>query len=89
MSRMNENAFFDDMILFYLYKHGSISSLDTEDMFGGMFDVQNVNNVICNRGNSTSYIAQGYFKYDGEKQTLKITAKGKRFVESRYEGRRG
>ena len=85
---MNENAFFDDFILSYLYKKGSISTLDIETEFGNACDQQNVNNVICNRGNRTSYIRRGYMEYDDEKHTLSITEKGRRFLEGKYSGKR-
>lgn len=85
---MNQNAFFDDMILFYLYKHKTISTLETENTFGGTFDWQNVNNVISNRFNRTSNIFKGYMKYDEDKQQLTITRSGKNYVENLYSERR-
>lgn len=57
---MNENAFFDDLLLSLLYKKGSISTLYIEKEYGNTLDVQNVNNVISNRGNTTSYIYRGF-----------------------------
>lgn len=53
---MNEFKFFQDEILKYLYKKGTVSTDEIENLFGGDDDVQNVNNVICNRANGTSYI---------------------------------
>ncbi len=55
---MNENAFFDDLLLSFLFKKKSISTEEIEEKFGDVFDVQNVNNIICNRNNSTSYIGK-------------------------------
>lgn len=81
---MNEFKFFQDGILRYLYKKGTVSTDEIENLFGGDDDVQNVNNVICNRTNGTSYIYKGYMKYDGETHTLSITKKGKNFVENNY-----
>lgn len=85
---MNQNAFFDDMILFYLYKHKAISTLETENTFGGTFDWQNVNNVISNRFNATSNIAKGFMNYDDTNHKLTITNSGKKHVEELYSGRR-
>lgn len=85
---MNENAFFDDLLLSYLYKKKKASTLDIENRFGDIFDTQNVNNVISNRNNSVSYISQGYLKYDENKQILSITKKGKKFIDEKYSKKR-
>lgn len=85
----NENAFFDEMILHYLYKRDIVSTKDIESLFGGIFDWQNVNNVISNRNKKTSYIYKGYMNYDDVKQTLYITPSGKTYIENKYDGRRG
>lgn len=81
---MNEFKFFQDEILRYLYKKGTVSTDKIENLFGSDNDVQNVNNVICNRANRTSYIYKGYMEYDEENRTLSITKKGKNFVENNY-----
>lgn len=81
---MNEFKFFQDEILKYLYKKGTVSTDEIENLFGGDDDVQNVNNVICNRANGTSYIYKGYMEYDEETHTLSITEEGKKFVENKY-----
>ena len=85
---MNENAFFDDLLLSYLYKKKKASTLDIENRFGDIFDTQNVNNVISNRNNSVSYISQGYLEYDENKQILSITKKGKKFIDEKYSQKR-
>lgn len=81
---MNENAFFDDLLLRFLYKKKSISMYEIEEQFGGVFDGQNVNNIICNRYNGTSYINKGLMDYDEDSQILSITRKGKKFIENEY-----
>lgn len=85
---MNENAFFDDLLLSYLYKKKKASTLDIENRFGDIFDTQNVNNVISNRNNSVSYISQGYLEYDENKQILSITKKGEKFIDDKYSKKR-
>lgn len=85
---MNENAFFDDLLLRFLYKKKSISTIEIEEQFGGVFDGQNVNNIICNRYNGTSYINNGLMDYDEESQILSITKKGKKFIEDEYSEKR-
>ena len=81
---MNENAFFADLLLNFLYKKKKASTIDIEKKFGDILDTQNVNNIISNRENQVSYINQGYMKYDETKQTLSITKKGKDFIEEKY-----
>ncbi|MCQ2601647.1 MAG: hypothetical protein MJ184_09840 [Treponema sp.] len=85
---MNENAFFDDLLLNFLYKKKKASTIDIEKKFGDILDTQNVNNIISNRENQVSYINQGYMKYDETKQTLSITKKGKDFIEEKYSRKR-
>ena len=85
---MNENAFFDDLLLSYLYKKKKASTLEIENKFGDLLDKQNVNNVISNRDNSVSYINLGYLEYDEDKKTLSITSEGKKFVEEKYSKKR-
>ncbi len=85
---MNQNAFFDDLLLMYLFKKDTASTNDIENYFGDFSDGQNVNNIICNRGNSTSYINRGLIDYDEKTQTLSITAVGKQEIENRYSSRR-
>ena len=85
---MNENAFFDDLLLSYLYKKKKASTLDIEKKFGDILDTQNVNNVISNRENKVSYISKGFIKYDETKHTLTITKKGKDFIEEKYSNKR-
>lgn len=81
---MNEFDFFQNEILEYLYKKDTVSTDEIETLFGGQGDCQNVNNVICNRGNSTSYIHKGYMIYNEAEHTLSITDKGKDFIKNRY-----
>ncbi|MDE7140797.1 MAG: hypothetical protein K2O09_08640 [Treponemataceae bacterium] len=85
---MNENAFFDDLLLSFLHKKKSISTTEIEKRFGDIFDCQNVNNIICNRGNGTSYINNGLMDYDENAQVLSITKKGENFIESKYSKKR-
>lgn len=82
---MNEFQFFQKQILQYLYKKESVSTDEIEGLFGGDYDCQNVNNVISNRYNGTSYIYQGYMKYDSDNHILTITPKGRKFVESNFQ----
>ncbi|AQW84105.1 hypothetical protein CPIN17262_0394 [Campylobacter pinnipediorum subsp. pinnipediorum] len=81
---MNQNYFFDKLILMYLYKKESISTLDIENEFGGILDKQNVNNIISNRKNTTSYIYKGFIDYDQNKHTLTITKKGENLTEQEF-----
>lgn len=85
---MNENAFFDDLLLSFLFKKKSISTEEIEEKFGDVFDVQNVNNIICNRNNSTSYIGKGLMAYDADNRSLSITKAGENFIRDKYSGRR-
>lgn len=85
---MNENAFFDDLLLRFLHKKKSISTTEIEKQFGDIFDWQNVNNIICNRYNGTSYINKGLMDYDENTQILSITKKGKNFIEDEYSEKR-
>lgn len=85
---MNENAFFDDLLLRFLHKKKSISTTEIEKRFGDIFDWQNVNNIICNRYNGTSYINNGLMDYDENTQMLSITKKGKNFIEDEYSEKR-
>lgn len=86
----NENHFFDELILMYLYKKDFISTNDIEKLFGGDKDFQNVNNVISNRNNTTSYLnnSVGYIEYDKEKNILKITDKGKKYIQEKFKKQR-
>lgn len=85
---MNQNAFFDDLLLMYLAKKGTASTNDIEELFGNFSDHQNVNNIICNRENSTSHIYKGWITYDKMNQTLSITPAGEEEVARRYPSRR-
>lgn len=85
---MNENAFFDDLLLSFLYKKKKISTTEIEEKFGDVLDWQNVNNIICNRYNGTSYINNGLMNYDEKTQTLSITKDGEDFIREKYSGRR-
>ena len=83
---MNQMKFYSELLLHYLYKRGSISTLRTEPMFASLKggDEQTVNNIICNRNESTSYIKQGLLQYDEVNHILSITPKGRKEIESRY-----
>ena len=85
---MNQNAFFDDLLLMYLYKKEAVSTNDIERDFGAFSDIQNVNNVICNCGNSISCISKGFIAYDEENQIVSIISAGKKEIEGRYSSRR-
>lgn len=86
----NNAYFFDTLILMYLYKKNSVSTDDTERIFGyKILDKQNVNNVVSNRNNSTSFIEKGYMNYDGNNHTLTITKKGIHKVRSWFKKTRG
>ena len=83
---MNQMKFYSELLLHYLYKRGSISTYDMEKMFASLKggDEQTVNNIICNRYESTSYIKQGLLQYDEVNHILSITQKGRKEIESRY-----
>lgn len=85
---LNENAFFDELILMYLYKKEQVSTLKMENLFGGSSDFQNVNNVVSNRTNGTSYIKVGYMEYNEKEKTLTITKEGKKFIEGKFSSSR-
>lgn len=86
---INENAFLDELALHYLYKRKSINTNDMEKVLSPD-DKQLVNNVICNRKNSTSYLSEivGFLKYDENKYELSITKKGEKEIEQRYAEKR-
>ncbi len=87
--KFNNAYFFDTLILMYLYKKGTVSTDEMEKMFGAKFeDEQNVNNVVSNKKNSTSFIAKGFMEYDSDAHTLSITQKGKRRVRNWFSKRR-
>ncbi len=86
--KFNNAYFFDTLILMYLFKKGTVSTDEMEKMFGSDRDWQNVNNVISNKKNSTSFVGGGFMEYDGEKHTLTITEKGKRRVRKWFSKRR-
>lgn len=86
---MNQNAFFDDFILMWLYKKEvAISTLEIENFFGSKDDIQNVNNVISNRTNNTSFIHKGLISYNEVEKTLSITDEGKKHIEYKYKNPR-
>ena len=85
---MNENAFFDDLLLSFLYKKKSISTNEIEEKFGDVLDYQNVNNVISNRNRGPSYINTGLMDYDENFQILSITKKGEDFIRNKYSDKR-
>ena len=85
---INENYFFDELLLMYLFKKEEVSTKEIEEKFGSLNDYQNVNNVISNNENNTSYIKKGYMIYDEKNQLLKITNKGKDVIKDRFSKRR-
>lgn len=89
---INNNAFFDELILMFLYKKGQIHTDKIESLFGGLGDTQNVNNIISNRSNSTSYLnpdsSNHYICYDDNTKILKITSSGKKYIENRFSKKR-
>lgn len=84
MKEINQNAFFDELVLMLLYKKETLSTKKIEQLLGGIYDFQNVNNVISNRGNQTSYICKEYMLYDENKNELTITKKGKEYIEKLF-----
>lgn len=86
---INNNFFFDTLVLMYLYKKGTVETSKIEEMFGDLqTDTQRVNNIVCNRNRTTSYVAVDYIKYDENKQILQITDKGRRIVEKWFKRNR-
>lgn len=86
----NNAYFFDTLILMYLYKKNSVSTDEIEGRFGyKIADKQNVNNVVSNRRNSTSFVEKGYMDYDEKSHTLTITKKGVHKVRSWFMKTRG
>lgn len=63
MKEINQNAFFDELLVMYLYKKRTVSTLDIEELFGGEYDFQNSNNPISNRKNKVTYINKNYIEY--------------------------
>lgn len=84
---MNNQALYEEILLDSLYKIGSMSTLDIESTFNYV-DAQLANNVISNRGNSTSPIKKGFIDYDEQNQIISITQAGRQEVERRFPGRR-
>ena len=87
--QFNQNYFFDTLILMYLYKKTEVSTLDIEELFGGVDDYQNVNNVVVNgKRNKTTFLKKGYFEYDENNHILRITNKGRHKVREWFSKRR-
>ncbi|EGK8165399.1 hypothetical protein LMQ51_000763 [Campylobacter coli] len=84
MKEINQNAFFDELLVMYLYKKRTVSTLDIEELFGGEYDFQNSNNPISNRKNKVTYINKNYIEYDENKQELKITENGKDYIREKF-----
>ncbi|HEB9430131.1 TPA: hypothetical protein RZK51_001663 [Campylobacter coli] len=84
MKEINQNAFFDELLVMYLYKKRTVSTLDIEELFGGEYDFQNSNNPISNRKNKVTYINKNYIEYDENKQELKITENGKDYIRKKF-----
>lgn len=76
--------FFDELVLMLLYKKETLNTTKIEQLLGGIYDFQNVNNVISNRGNQTSYIYKEYILYDENKNELTITNKGKEHIRNKF-----
>lgn len=86
---INSNFFFDTLVLMYLYKKESIETSKIEEMFGNLqTDEQRVNNIVCNRSRTTSFVSKGYIDYDENNQILQIPDKGRRIVEKWFKKNR-
>ncbi|AJC86842.1 hypothetical protein [Campylobacter sp. RM16704] len=84
MKEINQNAFFDELVLMLLYKKETLNTTKIEQLLGGIYDFQNVNNVISNRDNQTSYIYKEYMLYDENKNELTITNAGKEYIRNKF-----
>ena len=84
---MNNQFYYENTILHVLYKMESISTVILEEFLGNV-DYQLVNNVVCNRTKTTSYIYKGFLSYDEANQLLSITDSGKKEIEKMYHGKR-
>ncbi|MPB17238.1 hypothetical protein AAH50_003585 [Campylobacter lari] len=84
MREINQNAFFDELLVIYLYKKGTVSTRDIENLFGNEYDFQNSNNPISNRGNKVTYINKDYIEYDEIARELKITEKGREYIRNKF-----
>lgn len=84
---MNNQDYYENTLLHFLYKIKTISTVEIESLFNKV-DPQLVNNVISNRTRSTSYILNGLLAYDSTMQTLSITDTGIKEIEARYSQKR-
>ena len=84
---MNQQAYYEETLIQFLYKVGEMSTLDIEKMFASI-DLQLANNVISNRYNETSLIKRGYMKYDDTRQIISITENGRNYIENKFGERR-
>ncbi|EAJ0636837.1 hypothetical protein B6948_07070 [Campylobacter jejuni] len=84
MKEINQNAFFDELVLMLLYKKETLNTTKIEQLLGGIYDFQNVNNIISNRDNQTSYIYKEYMLYDENKNELTITNEGKEYIRNKF-----
>ncbi|MBZ7991107.1 MULTISPECIES: hypothetical protein [unclassified Campylobacter] len=84
-SKINRNAFFDELILMYLYTKKEVNADNIEELFGDIKDTQNVNNVVSNRINKPSYLYNNTFiEYNEKTKILKITNKGREYIEKKF-----
>ncbi|EAK1936000.1 hypothetical protein K4091_001705 [Campylobacter jejuni] len=84
MKEINQNAFFDELVLMLLYKKETLNTTKIEQLLGGIYDFQNVNNIISNRDNQTSYIYKKYMLYDENENELTITNEGKEHIRNKF-----
>jgi len=82
---MNQNHFYDETLLHLLYIfHEGLSTEDIEPFLNWKHP-QNINNVISNRNNKTSYLYKNrLIEYDGASRRVCITRAGKEMIERRY-----
>ncbi|MCW1369534.1 hypothetical protein OLQ19_09565 [Campylobacter jejuni] len=67
-----------------LYKKETLNTTKIEQLLGGIYDFQNVNNIISNRDNQTSYIYKKYMLYDENENELTITNEGKEHIRNKF-----
>ena len=83
---MNNQFFYEEFFLMYLYKVRKIETITMEPLFNSI-DPQLTNNVISNRWHDTSPIKKGLLSYDENKHVLEITDIGDSYIESRFASR--
>lgn len=83
---MNHQFFYEEFFLMFLYKVREVNTNQMEPILEKT-DEQLINNIICNRNNSTSPIKRKLLEYDEDYQILKITHEGDLYIENKFKHR--